>query len=274
MNCIKNIKKYFFFLFLSLVLFSGCTEVASELESDIPTPPQSSQTTLSEKEVRDIARSEIEKIDFDAKVESGIKTYLKKQEEAVKKEREEASKPKKMEGISADDDPFVGDENAPVTIIEFSDFECPYCSRHVRDVYPQIKEKYIDTGKVKYVFRDFPLGFHKNAVPASVAANCAREQSNDQKYFEFHDKLFENQKDLNKDAFKEYANELGLNSQDFEKCLEKNDISEIKADMDDAKKYGITGTPVFFINGWQIKGAFPFSAFEELIEKELENPDA
>lgn len=93
--------------------------------------------------------------------------------------------------ISVDDDPVLGDQNAPITIVEFSDYECPFCQRAYTQTYPTIKSNYIDTGKVKFVFRDFPLtNIHTKAMDMAVAANCAKSLGDDSKYFEYHDKLF------------------------------------------------------------------------------------
>ena len=103
------------------------------------------------------------------------------------------SAPSRVEGDLKDDDVVQGDANAPVTIVEFSDFQCPYCGRNFEQTYPQIKKLYIDTGKVKYVMRDFPLNFHPEAQKAAEAAGCAEEQG---KFWEMHDKLFSNQQDL------------------------------------------------------------------------------
>ncbi len=207
--------------------------------------------------------------DFQSRVEAAIETYIAKQEEEARQAAEEASRPQQVAGVSVDDDPVQGAEDAPVTIIEFSDFECPFCARHFTTVYPQIKENYIDTGKVKYVFRDFPLGFHQNAYPAAVAANCALAQGGDEVYFEYHDKLFENQQGLNREAYVQYANELELNEGEFTACLDADDRSEIDNDLAEGQSYGVEGTPGFFINGWSLKGAYPYEAFEELIEQEL-----
>lgn len=275
-------KKYITALFaISVtVLLSGCFQNAGGgdgSKAQLNTTPgqeksqekKSSSGDMDENWVREIVREEIAQADLSDQIEQGIESFIQEQEEAARKAQEEANKPVQVQGVSADDDPFIGDTDAPVTIIEFSDYECPFCSRHVTQVFPEIKENYIDTGKVKYVFRDFPLGFHQNAIPAAIAANCAREQSDDETYFEFHDLLFADQQNLTESAFKEYAEELNLDAGAFEACLEENDTSEVENDMAEGAEYGVSGTPGFFINGWQIKGAYPYPAFEELIEQEL-----
>ncbi len=168
-----------------------------------------------------------------------------------------------------DDDDVKGDENAPVTIIEFSDYECPYCAKFYADTYKQIEEKYIKTGQVKFVFRDFPLSFHQNAQKAAEAAECAGEQG---KYYEMHNKLFEEGVQGGVVGFKKYAREMGLNSASFDLCLDLNKAAaEVKKDMQDGQVHGVRGTPAFFINGQQLSGAQPFSVFEQIIEQELDS---
>jgi protein-disulfide isomerase len=228
-----------------------------------------SSSDLDENRIREIVREEIAMADLSNQIQKGIDNFISEQEEAARKAQEEANKPVQVEGVSADDDPFMGDPDAPVTIIEFSDYECPFCKRHVEQVFPEIKENYIDTGIVKYVFRDFPLGFHQNAFPAAVAANCALEQSDNETYFEYHDLLFADQQNLNEEAYLAHAEELDLNVDAFEDCLAINDTSEIENDMEEGAEYGISGTPGFFVNGWMIKGAYPYSEFEKFIEQEL-----
>ncbi len=206
----------------------------------------------------------------DDMLEAAINNYVEEQQEVARKAQEEASKPRQItqEDVS-DDDAFLGDKDAPVTIVEFSEYQCPYCERHVRETVPQIMEKYVDTGKVKYVFRDFPLEFHPNAIPAALAAECAGDEGND-KYFEMHDKIFENQADLSEEKFKELAKEIGLDMDQFNNCFEnETHKKEIEKDIADGKALGITGTPGFIINGWGLTGAQPFSEFEKLIEQEL-----
>jgi protein-disulfide isomerase/plastocyanin len=169
--------------------------------------------------------------------------------------------------VSMDDDAVKGDENAPVTIIEFSEFQCPFCGKFFEETYPQIVKNYVDTGKVKYVFRDFPLDFHPNAQKAAEAAECAGEQD---KYFEMHDLLFANQDALDVASLKSYAKKLKLNTADFDECLDSGAMAdEVAKDLADGQSYGITGTPGFFINGKMLSGAMPYEAFEAEIEAAL-----
>ena len=179
----------------------------------------------------------------------------------------------RVEGVSADDDPFLGSPDASITIIVFSDFECPFCKRFFDDALKDIMTNYIDTGKVKYVLRDFPLsGIHPNAEIAAEAANCANDQ---EKYWEFHDLLFENQEDwVSGNAtveFKKYISLLGLNEEQFDLCLESGKyVDEILKDMQDGFDAGVQGTPTFYINGVKVVGAQVYSIFKQVIDEELE----
>jgi protein-disulfide isomerase len=162
---------------------------------------------------------------------------------------------------------ILGNENAPVTIIEFSDFQCPYCERFVTQTMPQIKSEYIDTGKVKLFFRDFPLSFHPNAKPAAIASECANEQG---KFWEMHDKLFANQDSLSTENYKAWAKELGLNENQFNTCIDSQKYaSQVQKDFDDGVAAGVSGTPTFFVNGQKLVGAQPFSVFKQVIDAEL-----
>ena len=182
--------------------------------------------------------------------------------------------------ISADDDPVIGDPNAPISIIEFSDFQCPFCARFHIQTLPSILEEYVDQGKVKLIFRDFPIqNIHPNALPASVAAECANEQG---KFKEMHDKLFDNQKEWSgletanaMSLFSQYALEMGLEQEVFDSCLTNGKyIEEIRNDLNDGRTYGVSGTPGFFIGNDQIgyvelKGAQPFESFKKVIDAQL-----
>jgi len=182
--------------------------------------------------------------------------------------------------VSLDDDPVKGDPNAPVTIVEFSDFQCPFCSRFFIQTLPALQENYIDTGKVKLVYRDFPIdSLHPNARPVHIAAECADEQG---KFWEYHDVLFENQAQWNRlsssdlsSQLNQYATSMGLNSASFDSCLSSQSIAnEVNADYLQAAQYGASGTPTFFIgnekNGFiKLVGAQPFTAFQAAIDAQL-----
>lgn len=166
-----------------------------------------------------------------------------------------------------DDDAVKGNADAPVTIVEFSDYECPFCARFYKETYGQIEENYINTGKVKLIFRDFPLSFHQNAQKAAEAAECAGDQN---KYYEMHNLLFGSGVVGGVTTFKQYAKDLGLDTNTFNTCLDSGKyVEEIKKDMSDGQAAGITGTPGFIINGVAIKGAQPYSVFKTAIDQAL-----
>lgn len=177
-----------------------------------------------------------------------------------------------------DDGALKGDADADVTIIEFSDFECPFCGRFYSDTLPQIVKEYIDTGKVNLVYKDFPLPFHQSAKIAAIASECAEEQG---KFWEMHDKLFEGQSSwgnqgpgVSVPAFKQYAADLKLDTNKFNSCLDSEKYaSEVDADMAEAGSY-VSGTPSFFIGNKKdgftlLVGAQPFQAFQQAIEDKL-----
>ena len=164
------------------------------------------------------------------------------------------------------DEPSKGPANAPVTIVEFSDFQCPFCSRVVPTL-KRIEEQY--GSKVRIVFRDLPLTqIHKNAAKAAEAATCAHEQG---KFWEMHDKLFANQAALTVDDLKKTAGSLGLDQQAFDTCLDSGrHTAEWQADTAEAATYGIGATPAFLVNGRLLSGAQPYDNFARVIDEELE----
>lgn len=183
--------------------------------------------------------------------------------------------------VSVDDDPVLGDKNAPVTLIEFSDYECPFCKRHFDQVYPNLKKDYIDTDKVKLVFRDYPLPFHDPmATFEANAANCAKEQSGDSAYFKFHDAIFtktaSNGNGLTKDQVYQIAADIGLNQANLKLCADAGKYNdEIKKDITEGAAAGVSGTPSFFvgksdpsgtIEGQIIVGAQPITVFQSAID--------
>jgi protein-disulfide isomerase len=164
-----------------------------------------------------------------------------------------------------------GSDEAQVTIVEFTDYQCPFCKRFFDQTAEKINQEYVDTGKVRYLIRDLPLSFHGNAKAAALAARCAGVQG---AYSLMHDKLFENQDEWangNPDEqFAQYAVEIGVNQGGFSACYEGEEFGEqIDDDVALANRVGATGTPTFFINGRPLVGAQPFSAFEAIIEEEL-----
>ena len=167
-----------------------------------------------------------------------------------------------------DDDPVLGDKNAPLTIVEFSDFQCPFCKRARDDAIAQIEEQYIKTGKVKLVYRDFPLtSIHPMAQKSAEAAECADDQG---KFWEYHNKIFEKQDSLSIANLKQWASELGLNTNEFNKCLDSGKHEdEVNKDASDAVAAGGQGTPFFIVGNQPLSGAQPFSAFQAAIESQL-----
>ena len=184
--------------------------------------------------------------------------------------------------VSIGDSPVIGEANATVTLIEFSDYQCPFCSRHYRDVMPQILKDYVDTGKVKYVMFENPItSLHRNAYNASLAALCAKDQG---MYWEMHDIMFANQKKLGVDSLKSFAVSIGLNSPEFDACLDsKKYEKQVDSDLATAAKLSVRGTPVFVLGltdskdsskakvSVYIKGAQKFDRFKADIEQLLDS---
>jgi len=175
--------------------------------------------------------------------------------------------------VPLEDVPMMGDPDAPVTIVEYSDYQCPFCVRHVQQTMPQLLKNYIETGKVRYVFKDFPLTqIHAQAPKAAEAARCARELGGDDAYWQMHDRLFEGQGQWSNNpehvgVFNGYAGDLGLDQVAFGECLDSGRYaSAVAADFQEGAGFGVSGTPAFFINGQPLQGAQPYAAFEQLIE--------
>jgi protein-disulfide isomerase len=162
--------------------------------------------------------------------------------------------------------PVLGSESAPVTIVEFSDFQCPFCKRFKDQTMDALRQKYGD--KVKIYFRHFPLeSIHPEARNGSEAALCANEQG---KFWEMHDELFLTQDLISPDNSKSLAEKLGLNKEQFDTCLDSSKYdSVINTDLQDGASYGVSGTPTFFIDGWRLVGAQPLAQFSAIIDKEL-----
>ena len=183
--------------------------------------------------------------------------------------------------VSVNDDPVLGDANAPFTIVEFSDYDCPFCKLFHQSTYKELKEKYIDTGKVKFVYRDLPLAqLHPLATEKALAANCSREQGGDAMYFRFHDEMFirteQMKKTLVRDDLKKIAADFKINTNQFNQCLDSEKyLAEIKSDIQAAADIQIFGTPSFIIGkstadgvikGRVIEGTAPISEFEEAMD--------
>ncbi|MCB8985954.1 MAG: thioredoxin domain-containing protein [Ardenticatenaceae bacterium] len=163
----------------------------------------------------------------------------------------------------------IGDPNAPITIIEFTDYQCPYCERHFTETLPSLMADYVETGKVHYVFKDFPLtAIHPQAQLAAEAARCAGAQD---AYVPMHDALFANQASWSgqanaADLFEQYAADLGLDSDAFRACLDSGEMkTAVLTDQAQGFEYGVNGTPAFFVNGFLISGALPYSSFDQAL---------
>ncbi len=182
---------------------------------------------------------------------------------------QEPSAPPTPADVEIGDAFILGDPDAPITIIEFTDFQCPFCVRHFQQTYPSIVEEYVDTGTVRYVFKDFPLNsIHPQAAEAAQAARCAGDQG---AFLDMHDVLFQRQEQWSGQTpttiFVGYAEELSLDASDFEQCLTSGKYeAAVNADLDQGVQLGVTGTPAFFINGYLISGAQPYSLFQQAIE--------
>jgi protein-disulfide isomerase len=184
-----------------------------------------------------------------------------------------------VENVSVDDDPTWGSEDAPVTIVEFSEFLCPYCQRFAEQTLPLIQDAY--EGEVRYVYRDF-IVHGEPSLKISEAAECADDQG---KFWEYHDHLWENYQAVGQQAqtgmeglvstLKGYASDLGLDTATFDECLDTDmNSAEVQKDSQDAQTYGVRGTPGFFINGQMVSGAQPFSVFQQVIDAALEGGES
>lgn len=169
--------------------------------------------------------------------------------------------------VEIGDSPSKGDANVPVTIVEFSDYQCPFCAKFWRETLSQIEETFIDTGIARLVYKDFPLNIHPEAPKAAEAARCVGAQLGDEGYFEMHDLLFAGQAELSLGNYKEWARSIdGVDGNKFDECLDSGEFTE--AVLDDfayGQSLGVQGTPAFFINGKLISGAQPYEVFEQLI---------
>jgi protein-disulfide isomerase len=203
---------------------------------------------------------------------------------SIKKELREikqngiASKPKgrptTAQNIATLGSPVLGDLKAPVTLIEFTDYECPFCKKFYKNALPKLKKAYIDTGKLRLVVRDFPLPFHKNARSAANAAHCAEEQD---KFWPMHNALYEGNK-MNAEDIKNHATKIGLKLEPFQTCLSsKRYKKQIDNDMKEAQIAGIRGTPAFIlgkttdnlVSGEFISGTRDFNFYKSRIDKLL-----
>ena len=176
--------------------------------------------------------------------------------------------------IGVDDDPQLGSAEARVTIIEFGDYQCPFCRQFWRETFPRLKKEYIDTGRVRFVYRDYPQSVHPEAMITAIAAECAGDQG---KYFEYHDKVFQEQDRRGRDVvryraaeLKRWAADLKLDTAAFNACLDaERHKDEVAKDFSDLQGLGFEGTPIFFVNGRALVGAHPFDTFKKVIDEFL-----
>ncbi|GJM42277.1 MAG: hypothetical protein DHS20C20_25590 [Ardenticatenaceae bacterium] len=210
----------------------------------------------------------IENDELEATLEAQMRqAYAQAQAQATQEAQPQT--PEQPVDIPIDGAYAVGDPNAPVTIIEYTDFQCPFCSRHYEQTFLQLKDDYIDAGLVYYVFKDFPLTqIHPDAVLAANAARCAGDQG---AYLEMHGALFAKQDEWNgrsdpEAIFNQFAAEMGLDEAQFGSCLADGTYdTEIYADLDEGYSYGVSGTPAFFLNGYFLSGAQPYGTFVDAI---------
>lgn len=183
--------------------------------------------------------------------------------------------------LSVAEAPYLGDQHAKLTLVEFSDFQCPYCARHVASTYPALKDRYVAEGTLKYVFMDFPLQNHPEAPKAAEAARCAGDQG---QFWEMHDHLFANQSQLGQPQLLEHAGTLGLDATAFEACLTSGKYSDaVENDMAEGLRLRVRGTPSFGLGFTSmdgqsvrvvrlIRGAQPLAMFEQAIDEMLADP--
>lgn len=183
---------------------------------------------------------------------------------AAQPRRRTGPDPDKIHQVKVDGSPFKGVADAKVTIVEFSDFQCPYCGR-VGPTLARLLEEYPDD--VRIVYKHLPLSFHKQALPAAKASMAAERQG---KFWEFHDELFKNQRSLTDEKFMEIAKSLGLDTERFEKDYKSAEVAtQVAQDMTEARRLGVTGTPGFFVNGRFLSGARPYESFKEMVDAAL-----
>ncbi|MEW6716951.1 MAG: thioredoxin domain-containing protein [Chloroflexota bacterium] len=168
--------------------------------------------------------------------------------------------------IPIEGDPTLGPEDAPITLIEYIDYECPYCRKWYYEVFPRLQAEY--PNQIRFVSKDFPLtNIHSNAQKASEAALCADDQD---AYWDYREKLYGMEYGLSEEAYTQYASDLGLNMTAFEECMSSQKYKEaVEADLNYAIQLGVRSTPTFFLNGIPIVGAQPYEIFKQVIDQEL-----
>lgn len=237
--------------------------------------PAVGQSEINDKDFSKAIEKYLGTNDGQEQVGKAIENYFqRRQRDAQRKQEQQADQDlenqfKNPVKIDIGSSPVKGPANAKITIIEFSDFQCPFCKRG-KDTMDEVAKKY--PNDVKIVFKNLPLAFHDKAEPAARAALAAGKQG---KYWEMHDALFDNQAQLGAEFFLDQAKKLGLDVEKFKKDMEASDVTEqIKKDKELADKHGISGTPGFFVNGVAVRGAYPFPHFDNIIQRWLKAPAA
>ncbi len=175
---------------------------------------------------------------------------------------------RKIEVVIGNTDPSLGENDAPITLVAFEDFECPFCQRFNQQTLPLIIDEQVKSGKVRFVWKDFPLSIHSHAEKAHEAARCAWEQD---KFWEYHDVLFNNQNGLSANNLKQYAKNLDLNESQFVSCLDSGKYTKlIREKVSEGTAAGVNSTPSFLINGRMVVGAQPYRTFADLIAQEAQ----
>jgi protein-disulfide isomerase len=178
------------------------------------------------------------------------------------------NKPKMVVAVEAGQAPAFGTNGAPIEVIEFSDFQCPYCARGADTVH-ELKKKY--GSKVRFAFRQFPLPMHKDARGAAEASMCINDQGSD-KFWKFHDLAFKNQDKLDSGGLEKLAKDSGANVDKFKECVTGKKFSQyVQTDLEYGEKIGVKSTPTFFVNGQLVSGALPIESFAEIIDDELDS---
>ncbi len=240
----------------------------------------SEKIKISDKDIEAfIKERKIDKAQVNDQLKERVKNYLalQKKDEALKSWIAEKTKKTGIEvyfqkptrptfDVKVGNAPTYGNKNAKVTIIEFSDFQCPFCAQGAK-MLTKIKQKY--GKKVLIAFKQYPLPFHSQAKKAAVAALCMNEQSVDL-FWKMHDKMFADQSKLGVDALKETAKSLGADTEKFNTCLDQNKfIGQVEKDIQEGKEIGVKSTPTFYVNGQLIAGAQGIEVFSEIIDQEL-----
>lgn len=258
-----NIMKKIIAAILSVALFA-CQQAPQAA------PAQNTSTDISQVAFTKAMEKYLESESGQEKIGETLTNYIKKQQQKAALDRDEGEKKDLEEQfknpikVDIGNSQVKGKADAKVTIVEFSDFECPFCKRGA-DTMDQVAKAY--PNDVKIVFKNLPLAFHKNAKPAAIAALAAGKQG---KFWEMHDKLFANQRGLTADYFEKSAKEIGLNVEQFKKDITSPELAaQVDAEAEQANAVGISGTPGFLVNGVLVRGAYPFEHFKGIIDRWL-----